>query len=325
MTNQLTWIVRKNIDTLAWDACVTDSVQRLVYGYSWYLDAVLPAPDWKWVGLVLRDEHHQYQAVMPVPLRRKFGRWVVHQPLFCQFLTIFSAHEPIDEGSFLEAMHQRFRYGSMFCFRFAKATSATARFPGSFVAHPACTQVLDLAIPYKAIAQGYARDRKQNLRRAETGNWQVVDSTDLTPLLGLFQNHHANAIEGGVASWAYSIFTNLYNSLAPRGLATLRYAVRDGRIEAGALFVQEGNRIIYLFNAASETGRKGHARTLLIDQLIRERAGKELVFDFESPEKTSIADFYQSFGTREELFYKLRWNRLTRVERSLIALKKTVR
>ncbi|RZL98763.1 MAG: GNAT family N-acetyltransferase, partial [Pedobacter sp.] len=53
---------------------------------------------------------------------------------------------------------------------------------------------------------------------------------------------------------------------------------------------------------------------LLIDQLIQEKAGLELVFDFESPEKSSIRDFYQSFGAVEEPFYALRWNQLSLVE-----------
>ena len=84
---------RHQIDTSAWDTCVAASPQRIVYGYSWYLDAVMPAPSWKWMGYVLTDEAGHYQAVMPIPLRRKqlagvTYEWVVHQPFFCQFLAI---------------------------------------------------------------------------------------------------------------------------------------------------------------------------------------------------------------------------------------------
>ncbi len=80
---------RNKINSQAWDACVAASSQQVLYGYSWYLDAVLPAPFWKWVGVVMTDETNQYQVVMPIPLRRKrvLGitySWVAHQPFFCQ-------------------------------------------------------------------------------------------------------------------------------------------------------------------------------------------------------------------------------------------------
>ncbi len=95
-------------------------------------------------------------------------------------------------------------------------------------------------------------------------------------------------------------------------MMTLRYALHNGQIEAGVVFVQEGDRIIYLFNAASEAGRRGNARTLLIDQVIKEKSEQRLVLDFESPAKQSVRAFYQRFGAVEAPFWTMRWNRLNR-------------
>jgi hypothetical protein len=117
-----------------------------------------------------------------------------------------------------------------------------------------------------------------------------------------------------VGEWAYASLNRLIQALQQRGLATLRYALRNGQIEAGALFVQEENRIIYLFNAASEMGRRGNARTLLIDQIIRANAETPVLFDFESPQEKSIVNFYRSFGATEAVFCEVRWSRLTVVE-----------
>ena len=213
-------------------------------------------------------------------------------------------------------MVHQFRYGSIFC-SFQK--------PGAFnrVQHE-ITQVIDLSAGYEPIYQRYTPDRKANLRRAETANWTIERATNPEFLLKLFRQNHAGGILGGVAEWAYPILGRLMKELHRRGLATLQYAMQDGTIEAGALFVQEGNRIIYLFNAASEAGRRGNARTLLIDKMIRESAGKPLVFDFESPKKESIRDFYQSFGAVEESFYSLNWNRLTWAERAILSVKKRI-
>ncbi|WP_425290885.1 GNAT family N-acetyltransferase [Spirosoma linguale] len=312
-------ITRSQLNTDAWNACVASSRHVRVYGYSWYLDAVLPAPDWQWVGIVNVDTFGAYQAVMPVPLRRKrvagiLYRWVVHQPFFCPFLSIFSAAEWPDTAPFFEQLLRRFRYGSLFCLQ---------RQPGIDLSSVAChlrtTHTIDLSVGYNRVYSTYTRDRKLNLRRArhafEADNrWTLVESTDIEPLLTLFRENHADAIDGGVADWAYVLFRKLAHSLHERGLFLLRYAVCDGQIEAGALFVCEETRITYLFNAASPLGRKANARTMLIDQLIQEKAGQPVIFDFESPEKPSIRSFYQSFGAIEEPFWAMRWNRLSAIE-----------
>ena len=297
------------------------SPQRIIYGYSWYLDVVLPAPNWQWMGLVLPDNQGKYRAVMPVPLRRKTIAgvtvgWVVHQPFFCQFLAVFSPDDTLDSEPFFRAMQQHFRYGASFHSRRPVGDA------GSSTVRASVTHVLDLAVGYETLLQRYSRDRQLNLRRAMAANWTVQDSTDPQPLLDLFRQNHADTIDGGVADWAYATFDRLLAECQQRGLAKLRYAIREGRVEAGALFVQEGNRIVYLFNAASEAGRRGNARTLLIDQMIRENAGTPLTFDFESPEKASIRAFYQSFGATEEPFWLMRWNRLSWVERAVVALKR---
>ena len=316
-------LARHQINTDAWNDCVVSSPHRILYGYSWYLDAVLPAPMWKWMGVVLADETGGYQAVMPIPLRQKglagiAAKWVVHQPFFCQMLGVFSRNNtPDPTADFWEIMQQTFRYGS---------TISTQQQPETeylFDAiRPMSTHVLNLSVDYTTIYQRYSPDRKRNLRQAQTTGWTVIESVDIEPLLALFQENHEPEIDGGVSDWAYTILRNLVVELDKRGLATLQYAILNNRIEAGALFVREGNRIVYLFNAASKTGRRRNARTLLIDQMIRTNAGHSdaddpLIFDFESPEKPSIRQFYENFGTSDEPFWEVRWNRLTKLENTI--------
>ena len=314
-------ISRAQLDPVLWDACVAASLEPVLYAYSWYLDAVLPAPEWKWMGMVLRDETGQYRAVMPVPLRRKKVAgipyaWVVHQPFFCQFLGVFSRDTLIDTGPFFQQVLEQFRYGSLLCMQ--QQPDECLPFDAVCLGS---THTLDLSLDYPTLYQGYTDDRKANLRRATKANWTIVASADIEPLVALFRNNHAQMIDGGVADWAYVIFRNLTGELAKRGLITLHYALQNGQIEAGVLFVQEGSRIIYLFNAASDAGRRGNARTLLIDRLLQEKAGQQLVLDFESPAKQAIRDFYQSFGAVESQFWTMRWNRLNPVERALISVR----
>lgn len=323
-------VSREQIDVLAWDTCVAASPQRIIYGYSWYLDAVLPRPRWSWVGIVLLDDAGQYEAVMPIPLRRKGVagfryKWVVHQPFFCQFLDIFSRDTALDVRPFFRLLTDAFRYGSSYSTR-----RSIHGLSGFDTVRQSSTHVLGLGPDYKTVYQQYSRDRKCNLRRAEVANWTLVFSSDPEPLLNLFRRHHAGLMDGGVPEWAYDLLRNLTSALIQRNCGRIQYAVRDGHIEAGVLFAQEGNRIIYLFNAASEAGRKGNARTLLIDRTIQEnidykRGTIPWLFDFESPEKPSVRQFYQSFGAYEQPIHSVRWHRLNRLEYAVLCIRDCIK
>ncbi len=295
---------RSQLDSTQWDNFIAASPQRILYAYSWYLDTV--SLDWK--ALVL-TENGQWQAVMPLPCRPKWGLKVIQQPFFCQLLGIF-AQSNVD---FLEASNlllsqltTSFRYVSFYTGRFATQTI----FPNSLKIKKLSNVALPLHLPYAVLFQNYSNDRKMNLKRAQRFGWQSNQSTDVEPIIQLFQKNHSSQIVGGVSEKAYDLLRKLTAVLAQKNALRLVYATKDRRIEAGALFAIFDNRIIYLFNAASPTGRKGNGRTWLIDQIIQEYAETDFVFDFESPQVCSIASFYQSFGGVEEEYTQLTFNDL---------------
>ena len=74
------------IDRTRWDATIATSTNSLPYAYSWYLDAVSP----QWEALASNN----YEFVMPLPVKRKFGVKYVIQPRWVQQLGVFSA-QPI--------------------------------------------------------------------------------------------------------------------------------------------------------------------------------------------------------------------------------------
>ncbi len=259
---------------------------------------------------------------MPVPLRRKYGFWVVHQPLFCQFLGIYGQQQtPTIIDQFAKVLLAEYRYGSILHLQLPVMGSCFTQKP--FQVRQCHTHLLPLQRPYPDLYTKYAPDTRRHLRQAKAAGWAVEASTELTPLLELFKTNHAATIPGGVGDWAYDGLKNVVQGLQKRGLVTIRYALRDGKPEAGVLFAHTDNRAVYLFNAASRVGRKHHARTLLIDQWIHEMSGRmSYEFDFESPEKESIARFYQKFGATPSTYLALRWSRLPLLSRSILRLKK---
>jgi hypothetical protein len=309
----LRFLSRQQIDDLAYDRCVAVSPQRLVYAFSWYLDVVSP----NWELLVEGD----YEQVMPLPIRQRYGVKSVIQPLFCHQLGVFSAHETPDVTvlyRFLQALQQHVRYIPSYQFN---AVNTRELIADSVQWVPMTNHVLDLQKPYAELAAGYSKDRKTNLKRGLQREWNFVDTEDVVPLIDLFRNHNTAGI-GRVAPGAYDQLRRLVTVLQNRQQVRIRVAMQNGQIEAGCLLVTDKNRVIHLFCAASPEGRNGNARTVILDQFIREYAEKPLWFDFESPEVENLAAFNRSFGAQPEPYVRLVSNQLPDSVRFLHQVKK---
>lgn len=298
------FLQRAQIDTEKWNNFIATSPQSILYANTWYLDTITP----DWCALVM-EENGQWQAVMPLPVRQKWRTKVIQQPLFCQMLGVFSINETVFRQAthaFLQKLPAYFRYISIYTGRFFIQDGL----PNNYEIEHCHTHILPLHLCYDTLYENYTADRRLNLHRAKKMNWQIEKSGDINPLIALFKTYHAAQIEGGVAESAYQLLQKVAKALEEKKAMHLVYALKDGKIEAGALFAMDRQRIIYLFNAASPLGRKGNARSLLIDQIIQQYAETGIIFDFESPEVESIASFYQSFGTKNEGYQSLHLNNL---------------
>lgn len=294
---------RNQISPIRWDSFIATSPQRVLYAYSWYLDVVSP----HWQALIL-EENGVWKAVMPLPVQKKWYLSIIQQPFFCQFLGIFTLPNTQTEGlqaAFFNEVSTHFCYMSSYAGRFL-----SDNFPPNFEVKYGTTHTIRLDTSYDTVRQCFSADRRLNLRRAVRFGWETLENEDINPMIDLFRENHASAIQGGVSEHAYELLRKVVETLQIHKAARIMYALKDGKIEAGALFALHDQRIIYLFNSASSLGRKGNARTLLINQILNEYASSNSIFDFESPEKESIAAFYHSFGATTEPYVMLHFNRL---------------
>jgi hypothetical protein len=311
VADQVVYLTREQLNAFQWDTLIAGAEQGIPYGYSWYLDAV--AEEW---GALVWPSAEQYTLVLPLPYRKKWGLKVLYQPHFCQFLGFFWKEAPSDEALLvcLNEMLRRYDYVSGYCFepsqmvRIRHLTGFLASGISVKVLH---THTLDLQKPYSEIAKCYTADRRRNLRIGKARQWEIVRSQDPTPLISLFKAHHASKIEGNVAEESYTRLTRLVVCLKKYQKMELLYALNsDQKVCAGVLLAIDCGRVIYLFNAANTEGRRGNARTVLLDDYIRQTAPASVIFDFESPEIGSIADFYKSFGAAPVPYLLVERNRL---------------
>ncbi|MCF0052370.1 GNAT family N-acetyltransferase [Dyadobacter sp. LJ53] len=302
-------IERTQICDASWNDHIRKSLQCVIYAQTFYLDIVCE----NWKALVWPNIQHP-EIVMPLPMRRKFGFTTIYQPLFCQYLGLFTL-KPLAEfeiGSFIRFLSEEFSYISAYHFnpensvRMSSIASAVSDF--QFVKNH--THWLHIRGNYGQVHSGYSQDRKRNLKRSKALNWCIQKSADINPLITLFAENQTERIPGGVDPNAFVRLKTLFGVLNAGGHAEVYHAIFNGQIDAGILIVEFAGRAIYLFNAADRVGRRGNARTLMLDQYFRDCNGRMLTFDFESPEVSSIASFYSSFGSTPVSFYAISKNEL---------------
>lgn len=90
------------IDFPRYQKCIEDAVQQNFYAKKEILDTLCE----EWELLIFRD----YEYVMPVPVKKKFGFKFVVMPLFCQQLGIFGkAQNGRIEQQFLDFLLKEYR------------------------------------------------------------------------------------------------------------------------------------------------------------------------------------------------------------------------
>lgn len=270
------------IDKVRWDFTIDNSLNRMPYAYSWYLDAVSPG----WEALISYD----YAFVMPLPVKQKLGiKYVIH-PRWVQQLGVFSKHV-VDERT-IKAFLCKIPYLSYdFNINFGNK--------GQFEAFP--NMLLDLHQSYEVLEKGFSQNTKRNIAKAQVAELKIqsieyqtlvefwndvnVDSPqelkDKLPVLCQAVKEH----NGGAFYGAYS---------------------SENVLIAVLMTIETANRIIYLVPASNEQGKHHSAMFLLVNELLKKNAGSGMIFDFEGSKIPGVARFYKGFGAQIQSYYHVK-------------------
>ena len=308
MRTSLKYLKHQEIDKEKWDRCVRQSSQSLLYALSFYLDIV--APNW---AAIVDEQDNEYLFVMPLTTQTRYGITFLHQPLFCQQLGVFfssSFSMPLAyQTQMVQIILKHYRFASHYHLNIQNNEYDPSL--SNFQTSTRYTHLLPLRETYRVIYQNYSLDRKKNLKRAQKANLNIIESTDIEPLIQIFDMDISKKIKGGIAKNSYHLLRKIYQELHQRKMCRLLYTQNSaGEINAGALFAFHQNQIIYLFNAAYTHARKENGRMLLIDYIIKTASNSDAIFDFESPEIASIAYFYKSFGAKPTPYQVISFNYL---------------
>ncbi|RYY66030.1 MAG: GNAT family N-acetyltransferase [Chitinophagaceae bacterium] len=277
------------IDKARWDAALALCPNGKIYASTLYLDHMSPG----WDALVQGD----YEALFPLPWRRKWGIHYVYPPFLTAQLGLFAPAPSAQQLTAFEAAipaHFRLVELPLNEGNFFNEEKVTAR----------SNYALPLNEPYETLLAAYRDNIRRNIRKARQYGCRSETGTPLPEIISLARTHARD--QAGLGA-----FTRLHQELDARGQVR-RYGVRsaEGQLLASAVFLLDARRAYYILVGNHPNGRTLGASHLLIDSFIADHAGSGLLLDFEGSDLRNLAFFYSSFGARQELYPQWRIDRL---------------
>ncbi|HVU94905.1 MAG TPA: hypothetical protein VHE34_06750 [Puia sp.] len=289
------FLKRQQIDTARWDACITQSNNRLIYAFHPYLDTMT---DGRWDALIWED----YRAVMPLTWRRKYGITYLAQPPFTQQTGIFAPETP-SIGlilAFLRAASSRYPFVEIFL-NYANPAAGL---------EPRNNFILPLDKPYELLAAAYTHHLRRILRRVPTLPLQYTPDVPLDHALQAYEQLYRHRIRNA-KNRDFRNFAALCYQYRKKEQLILR-AVKDSQSQwlAIAVLLRDAHRLYLLQSTALPAGRERGANHFLVDRLIHEFSGQPMILDFEGSEHPGVARFYAAFGSILQPYFFYRSNTL---------------
>jgi len=292
------YLSHNEINKEKWDNCIKESFNSIAYATSWYLDKVHEG----WEALVEDD----YERVMPLTGRKKFGVYYLFQPYFVQQLGIFSKSilTPKITQNFIQHIPEKFQYVDIKLNSFNKLNDK------KFDVRPNKNFVLDIINDYEKLYVKYSSNTKRNLKKSNNSKLSLVKNVKPEAIIELFRGNRGKKL----SKWTnehYLKLQNLFYTLIHSGKG-ITYGVfsEHNQLCAGAFFLSSRNRLIFLFSGADDISRENGAMFYLIDNVIKEYSPGNLVLDFERSHDVSLGRFYKGFGAKESSYLSLKINRL---------------
>jgi len=286
------YIEHQDIDYKKWDLCIESAGNSRVYAMSWHLDRTAEV----WDALVWGD----YDVVMPLPHRKKWGIKYLYQPFYSQQLGIFPNPAPEIAAQFYKNASSYFRYLNI-------QTNSSNPPPQNLMVSTRKNHLLPLNIGYKSLAGAYSKNTRRNIAKANRNHLNFVEGTRLEEFLAFKEKNLAGNTSKSVIKKLKSIIA--YSQYKGIGEITGIYSPSN-ELCAAVYFCRWKERLIYLNAVSSSEGKKLRAMFYLLDQLLQTSAGKNLVIDFEGSVIPGIARFFEGFGATPETYYQLFQNKL---------------
>ncbi len=279
-TGNIQHLIHAEIDKEKWEACIHKSSNGRIYGRSVYLDHMAG----NWDGLVLND----YEAVMPLTWRKKWGIHYLYQPAFTQQSGIFSINKTGESliKNFLNAIPDKYRFIEINLN--AENSLATPSFLHK-------NYLLDITYGYDVLKSNYSRSALRNINKAIDSVITIKEDVNPADIILMHRERFKDMI--GAKENDYTKFNKLVNLLLQQKQVFAAGAFNaDSKLIAGSIYLLYKNRITFIINGNSPESLQCGATHLLKDYTIHKFSNQGLIMDFEGSDFDRFARFYEQFG-----------------------------
>ena len=287
---EIKYLKHNQIDKQKWDSAIEKAETGLVYAFSWYLDIV--SSDWE--ALIAGD----YEAIMPLPVKRKYGLKYLIQPPFCQQLGVYckDSNEKIIFNDYLKSIPSKYRL-IVLNLNFDPWLNSTER----------TNFVLNLSANYDNIKSNYSTNTKRNINKAKKQELKIIENISPLELWSFKKENPVNDL----SKWHYQKLLSIMETTIKKGIGE-SYAVTNLQNDflSVVFLINYKNRLTFLVSSSNESGKEKSAMFLLVDWIIQKYAEKKEVFDFEGGSIDGLARFFNGFGAVPVKYYHYKRNEL---------------
>ena len=290
---------RNQIDDVKWDGVISNSWHETPYGYCWYLDLLAPG----WVALIEDD----YEMVMPLFARNKYGISYLCQPLLIQYTSLYGKL-PVktDVEAFLHAIPQKFRLWEFNIFLPFEPECQLC----SFEKAPNFTLKLDSS--YDELAGNYNTNTKRNIKKGENLNVVTINQPEIAISQFLEKINEPWFLELPKSDkQRISQFIQAVLQLDKGKVECLKDPA--GEIQSLVLWCFSQTRHLYIFAASNSEAKNQSIMFRLVDSHLRAYAQTGTIIDLEGSSIEGVARFYKGFGAKPVHYYKVRKNSLPKL------------
>ncbi|NRQ45264.1 MULTISPECIES: hypothetical protein [Chryseobacterium] len=263
------------IDFGKYTQCLENSQQRKYSATKDFLDIT---SNKQWELLV----YNNYEAVMPVPFVVKFGLKIVHNPMLCQQLGIFSLKDSVEINTEFLSYLQRNYLIKIYPFNDSNHFNSDLKKKKNYIIYPDS---------YENVYSKYSPKRKRKLRSEEEilkdSEIKIIDFEDAKQFI---QSHLLGADKEGDRIRFMKIFEEFWLSELVFFYA---YYYQNKITNVIAVYSDEKtNALLGTFNDKNYVKISG--ASILIDDTIKQNIERK-IFDFEGSELPNVEEFFRGF------------------------------
>jgi len=290
---------RSQINIEKWNYCVENSIDSIIYCYSWFLDIITE----NWEALVLDD----YKAVFPLTKNSKFGINYLYTPVYIQKIKILSTNQLTKDDYllFFNSIPKKYFLIDI------NIEISKCFIPEKYQIFTFDNYELNLNKSFSELQNNFRRNTKRNISKAIENKIIVKEENKFDDFINIRKSRAFERKNSTIKEFHFTRLSNLITYCLANKTAKIYNAYNaQGEFCSSCIFFFSKNRII-ISHISTDKGFEVNANYLILDTFIRNYAENDLILDFTGSNIKGIAYFNEGFGSSKTEYYRIYKNKIT--------------